>query len=413
MSTTRRLSICYAAPGHRLVGTSGATRNILALAAALSELADVTVVFRHVPRGAVPPALRVLAVEPGDRGDAHAVDDIAHGGLNPLDHLRYLGTLAAFARRPGHAFDVVLEKGWRLSGTLAAAFRRRGIPGVLVENDVRSWSEPIRDVRTAVKYLLHRIAEPVARRHWSRVPIIAETDELKTMLVARGADAARVDVIGLGVDHALFRPRDQAEARRALGLEAAGHVLVYVGAMDKYHDLGPVIEGLAAAAGPVRTAAGPVLHVVGDGCLRAECERLATRRGAAVAFHGRVPHASIPTYIAAADACVTAYRERAFPGATVPFSTLKVPEYMACARPVVGSAAGQARALLEHGISAVLFPNDVSAWARFFRDVPPREQLAEMGRAAAKAAESISWDRTAARYLDVCERVVAGRGRGR
>jgi glycosyltransferase involved in cell wall biosynthesis len=130
-----------------------------------------------------------------------------------------------------------------------------------------------------------------------------------------------------------------------------------------------------------------------------------------VRFHGRVPHPSVPTYIAAADACISAYREGAFPGGTVPFSTLKIPEYMACARPVLGNAAGDARRLLEHGISALLLPNEVAAWARLLAELPSREQLAEMGRAAAKAAESLSWARTAARYLEVCERAVETRGR--
>jgi glycosyltransferase involved in cell wall biosynthesis len=258
-----------------------------------------------------------------------------------------------------------------------------------------------------VKYGTHLVADAVARHHSRGVPIIAETDELKAMLIQRGAVADRVEVIGLGVDHRRFHPRDQGDARRALGLDVGATVFVYVGAMDKYHDLAPVIAGLATASPDTE------LHVVGDGNGRAECERLAAGLGAAVRFHGRVPHPSVPTYIAAADACIAAYRERTFVGDGVPFSTLKVPEYMACGRAVVGNAAGQARALLEHGISAFLFLNDVQSWSRFFTEVPSREQLAEMGRAAAKAAEVLTWERTAARYLDVCQAVATTRGRRR
>lgn len=399
-----RPSVCYAAPGHRLVPTAGTTRNMLSLAGALSEFADVTLAFRQAPGGGFG-AQRVLAIEPAGWDEDDAADGEAHRGLNPFDHLAYLRRLKAFARDCGQTFDVVLEKGWRLSGTLSAAFGRHGVPGVLVENDVRSWSETIRDVRTLVKYGVHVAAGTVARRHWTRMPIIAETDALKAMLVRRGAHPDRVEVIGLGVDHRLFRPRDQAEARRALGIDSSATVLVYVGAMDKYHDLAPVIEALAT------TAPGIEMHVVGDGTGRAQCQALAGRLGTRVRFHGRVAHESVPTHIAAADACVAAYQERAFPDGTVPFSTLKVPEYMACARPVVGNAAGQARVRLEQGISAFLFANDVASWTRFFAGLPGREQLAEMGRAAAKAAESLSWEHTAARYFEVCERVAAGGGR--
>lgn len=398
-----RLSICYAAPGHRLIPTAGTTRNMLSLADALSELADVTLAFRHVPEHWAA-AQRVLAIEPWGRYESDAADDVTQRGLNPVHHLAYVRAIGAFARDCADQFDVVLEKGWRLSGVLLSAFRRHGVPGVLVENDVRSWSEPIRDPRTALKYSLHVAGHALARRHWPRAPIIAETDALKAMLVQRGAAADRVEVIGLGVDHRLFRPRDQAGARRELGIELSVPVFVYVGGMDKYHELGPVIEGLSAAP------RGPELHIVGDGARRAECEGLARRLGVPVRFHGRVAHASVPDYVAAADACVAAYREEAFPGATVPFSTLKIPEYMACARPVIGNAAGQPRELLENGISAFLFRNDAAAWAAFFANLPTREQLAEMGRVAAKAVESLSWERTATRYMEVCERVAATRG---
>ena len=44
---TKRLSICYAAPGHTLVSTAGSARNILAAADALSAYGDVTVAFRE------------------------------------------------------------------------------------------------------------------------------------------------------------------------------------------------------------------------------------------------------------------------------------------------------------------------------------------------------------------------------
>jgi glycosyltransferase involved in cell wall biosynthesis len=401
---TARLSIAYAAPGHRLVPTAGPTRNMLCLADALSELADVTLVFRRAPEPRAG-GLRVLAIEPGLWGDDDAVDDVAQRGLNPIEHLAYMRRMRAFAESQGHAFDVVLEKGWRLSGALCATFTRLGVPGVLVENDVRPWWEPIRSARTLAKYGTHLIADAVARRHSRRLPIIAETEELRAMLVQRGAAPDRVEVIGLGVDHRRFHPRDQAYARRALGIDLTVPVFVYVGAMDKYHDLAPVIAGLATASPDTE------LHVVGDGNGRAECERLAVGVGAAVRFHGRVPHASVPAYITAADACIAAYRERTFVGDGVPFSTLKVPEYMACGRAVVGNAAGQARALLEHGISAILFANEAQSWSRFFADVPSREQMAEMGRAAAKAAEVLTWERTAARYYELCQAVAATRGR--
>jgi glycosyltransferase involved in cell wall biosynthesis len=374
---------------------------MLALADALGERADVTLAFRQVP-GGDRPGRPVLAIEPAAPAEGGA-DDVAVRGLDPLAHVAYVRRLDAFAREHAAAFDVVLEKGWRLSGRLLRAFRRHGVPGVLVENDARVWAEPIHDVRAVARYVLHLAARAATRRQWRGVPIIAETEELKAMLVGRGADPGQVAVVGLGVDHRLFRPLDQARARRDLGLDLAACVVLYVGAMDVYHDLEPVIEGLA------RAPRGPELHVVGDGTHRASCEALARRLGVAARFHGQVPHARVPVHIAAADACVAAYRDGAFPGGVVPFSTLKVPEYMACGRAVVGNAGGQARARLEHGVSGFLLANTAAAWADLFGALPSRDRLAAMGRAAARAAADLTWQSTAGHYLALCEQVAGVR----
>ena len=163
-----------------------------------------------------------------------------------LSHIAYLQALRSFSKQWANTYDLVLEKGWRLSGFLSAAFRLRGVPGVLVENDVRHWSEPVGDFRTVVKYILHRSAQFLTGFYSRRVPIIiAETDELKTMLVRqRGISPDKIAVVGLGVDHALFYPKDQESARKSLGISPAVTVLLYVGGMDKYHDLGPMIEAL-------------------------------------------------------------------------------------------------------------------------------------------------------------------------
>ena len=399
---SRRLSVCYAAPGHTLAPTAGGTRNILALAAALSEWADVAVAFRTVPALPGAPPFRVLPIEPGPAGGGGPGEDDAVRGVNPVRHLAYLRRLRAFARRWAPSFDVVLEKGWRLSGCLCAAFGRHHVPAVLVENDLRAWTGGVRDPRTAVKYVLHRAAERWVRAQARRVPVIAETEELKAALVrARGAAPDQVEVVGLGVDHALFRPREQAACRVALGLDPAPTLLLYVGGMDRYHDLGPVIDALAR----VRPCALELL-VVGDGGHRLAYEAAARGGGAPVRFVGRVPHPLVPRYIAAADLCIAPYRAAAFPGGAVTFSTLKIPEYMACARPVASIPSGHITRLVADGVSGFLFPNETAAWTSFLAAPPSRRQLAGMREAAAKAVESVSWSATAAGYLKVCRRLI-------
>jgi glycosyltransferase involved in cell wall biosynthesis len=398
----KRLSICYAAPGQNLVPTAGPTRNVLSVADALSEWADVTVAFRGITGPVATTTYRVIAIEPQRSTVSATGDDNATRGLHLLDHAGYCRRLRRFARQHAHAYDVVLEKGWRLSGYLLDGFRRRGMPGVLVENNVYVWSEPCMTALSLAKYLVHTAAEWAAGRCSRRASaIIAETEELKTLLVGRRrVPPELIEVVGLGVDHRVFRARAQDEARWMLNIRPDAMLLLYVGAMDEYHDLEPVIEALSSIGrGSIE------LHVVGDGEFRDRCERKARSGQVAATFHGRVSHSTVPEYIAAADLCIAPYRSRACAGGVVPFSTLKIPEYMACARPVVSVPGGPIQRLVEDGVSGFLFPNEAARWQVFLRGLPSRERLAAMGTAAARAVRSLSWQHTAGRYLEICERV--------
>jgi glycosyltransferase involved in cell wall biosynthesis len=404
MTAGRRLSVCYAAPGQNLLPSAGPTRNVLSVAEALSQWADVTVAFRRILRPVDSDAYRVVSIEPDAAGGTVHRDDNATRGFHPLQHLRYCRRLWSFARKEAGSFDVVFEKGWRLSGLLSQAFCHNGVPGILVENDVRLWTEPLDGFRQIGKYILHQAADIVAESCSRRVSrIAAETDELKAMLVEeRGVRPDRIQVIELGVDHSLFCPMDQASARSALGITPDALVMLYVGSIDEYHDLEALIDSLARVDGPSLE-----LHVVGDGEFRARLERRAKQSAVACRFHDPVEHALVPRYIAAADLCVAPYRTTAFHGGLVPFSTLKIPEYMACGRPVVSVPSPAIRRLVADGVSGFLFPNDTSSWVPFLEALPSRERLREMGSVAAHAVESVAWNRTARTYLDICEQLVA------
>jgi glycosyltransferase involved in cell wall biosynthesis len=375
---------------------------VLSVADELSQWADVTVAFRRIAQPIEARGYRVIAIEPGTSASTALGDDNAARGLHPFQHLSYCRELRSFARQNAGAIDVVLEKGWRLSGWLSLAFQRAGVPAVLVENDIRFWTEPLDNARQLAKYALHGLSHAVAA-HGSRraSAVIAETDELKAMLIERRrVHADRIRVIGLGVDHSLFRPIEQVFARRSFGVEPDAYVMVYVGAMDEYHDLAPVIDGLARSKAPV------TLHVVGDGEYKARYEEQAARAGVACRFYGRVPHDQVPRHIAAADLCIAPYRSDAFRDRQMTFSTLKIPEYMACARPVVGVPSARVETLVNNGVSGFVLPNDAPSWRAFLGSAPSRERLASMRPAAARAVESITWAGTAAEYLDVCERVI-------
>ncbi|MEO8464105.1 MAG: glycosyltransferase family 4 protein [Gammaproteobacteria bacterium] len=397
-----RLSICYAAPGHTLVASAGSTRNILAVAEALGEQADVTVAFRTVSDEIAAASFAVTEIERTNAVDARRRDDVAARGLNPLSHLVYCRTLNRFAATTAHEFDLVFEKGWRLSGYLALAFGRHGVPAILIENDARHWNEPVATLRQLAKYLAHLSAQRVAAYCSRRTPlIIAETAQLKTALVEqRHVAAERIEVVHLGVDHALFRPMDQARARAALGLSPNKILLIYVGGLDQYHDLSPMFLALCDG-----TIADLEILVVGDGEYRQRYESLAQKSAAAVRFIGKIGHERIPEYVAAADACLAPYHTKGFYKGEVSFSTLKIPEYMACARPVISVPSGHIRTLIENATTGILFDNGPREWRQFFESFPTREKLAEMGSRAAAKVASMSWRATARAYYEFGSRL--------
>jgi glycosyltransferase involved in cell wall biosynthesis len=380
-----------------LLSSAGSVRNILGTAAALSDWAEVTLAFRSIAEPLRPDRIHVEAIAPcGSEGSAR--DDVAARGLNPFGHLGYLRTLREFARRSAGHYDLVLEKGWRLSGYLARAFAAQGVPAILIENDARVWNGPVGTPRAAARFLAHCAAQAVAGYCSRRLPVIAaETEQLKSALVvARRIAPERISVVPLGVDHRAFRPQNLQAERSRLGMRADAVVMLYVGGMDQYHNLSPLLEALRRQA-----PAGLELHLVGDGEYRARYEELARGLPIAVVFHGQMPHAQVPDYIAAADVCLAPYHAAGFHQSEVAFSTLKIPEYMACERPVISVPSGNIRALITDGVNGFLFNNEVDSWCAFLGRFPGRDRLAVMGRAAGPAVEHLNWHATARRYLEL------------
>jgi len=372
-------------------------RNILSTAEALSESADVTLAFRHVAEPVSSAQFRVVEILPSE-SDGPVRDDVAARGLNPLSHFSYMRALHDFASRSAGAYDVVFEKGWRLSGYLCHAFAAYGVRSVLIENDARVWNEPVRTPRAGLKFLAHSTAQAVAGYCSRRSDAIAaETEQLKSALVAaRRIEPERITVVPLGVDHSIFHPRVRQEARSELGLAADATVMLYVGGMDQYHNLSPLLEALRNQA-----PANLELHLVGDGEYRRRYEQLALGLPVKVVFHGQVSHRRVPLHIAAADVCLAPYHTSGFYKGEVAFSTLKIPEYMACERPVISVPSGNIRALITDGVTGLLFNNDVASWSEFLARMPGRERLAGMGRLAGPAVAHLNWRATANKYLDL------------
>lgn len=391
--------MCYVVPGHDLLSSAGPTRNVINLARAMGAHADVAVAFRRLADANPPEGIRVLEIEPG--APPAGRDDSAVRGMGFGEFYRYLRALRRFVDRELGGFDVVLEKNWLLSGYVSYLRRRGGQLAIPIENIVPNPSY------AAGGQLLKRLRLHAGR--WlagyflrGAPLIIAETQYLRTAIARYWrVPLERIVVVDLGVDRTLFRPIDQAVARARLGIAPDKTILVYVGVLDRTHNLDPAITAFNA-----HRDRGIELHIVGDGPRRRDYEAMAASGSAAVVFHGLVPHQEVPWRIAVGDLCIAPYDSIAFPSGELGYATLKIPEYMSVGRAVVSVPSGRILDLVREGETGFLMANEAENWRRLLANLPSRERLRVMGAAAA-AVRLTSWGDTAAAYFSLCEKLMS------
>jgi D-inositol-3-phosphate glycosyltransferase len=195
------------------------------------------------------------------------------------------------------------------------------------------------------------------------------------------------------VEHAFFSPGPRAGARSALGL--GDHpVLLFVGRIQPLKGVDVAVAALAAL-----DDSDAVLVVVGgasgvDGPAEVErVHKLCADLGVAdrVRFVDPQPHHLLSTYYRAADVVLVPSRSESF--------GLVALEAAACGVPVVASAVGGLRTLVDHGRTGFLVEGrDPSAFAAYVAEVLDNPQLASsLGAAAASRARRYTWSTSAAR----------------
>ena len=129
-------------------------------------------------------------------------------------------------------------------------------------------------------------------------------------------------------------------------------------------------------------------------------------------FTGQVPYESVPLYIASMDVGVVPRNKAKYQKMGI--SSLKLREYFACGRPVVGSdISGVGDVLRDANAGIAVTPENIPESARaiisLLRDKALRE---EMGRNAREfALENLSWKNTTRQIIEAYKSVVKiGRG---
>jgi glycosyltransferase involved in cell wall biosynthesis len=198
-----------------------------------------------------------------------------------------------------------------------------------------------------------------------------------------------VVVIPNGVDAVRFNPSVSGE-ELGQGLGLAGHrVLLFVGALTRWHRYKGLDVLLSAVSLLNRAGEDVRLLVVGDGCLAPEYRSLANslRISKEVIFAGNVSDDDLPKYYACADILIVPSKDR-----SEGFG-LTILEANATGKPAIGSNVGGIPSVIEDGKNGKLVPpNDATALSETIREVLSSDALLDrLGRNARSIAEKHDW----------------------
>lgn len=334
--------------------------------------------FRYAPR-----RLRVLAHLPGGIPVALRRRPAAWLLVPAL-----LAAMAAATWRRAARTDLV-HANWAICGCIAGLVGRlRGLPVVTTlrgEDVTRGHRAGLQRfvLRACVRLSTRVVGVSEAMVQWLRAEFPQAADRI--VAIPNGVDPALLEI-------AVPRPRPDGVLR-----------VLSVGSLIPRKGMELIIGALAHLDEHVR------LRIVGDGPERDALHALALRLGVAerVEFSGAVAPQAMAGVYAEADLFVLASYSEGRPNVVV--------EALAAGLPVVATGIAGVRELISDGRSGLLVPPArtealAAAIARLVADVPLRRTLGAAGREQVVRA-GLTWDRAAARYLDLFHALAGPGGR--
>ena len=306
-----------------------------------------------------------------------------------------------------HKPDVLYERFNLLLPAGIWISRRFSLP-MLLEINAPLFEERARYDGLALKALA-RWSQRYAWRHADQV--LPVTQVLAETVASYGVDVKRITVIPNGINGARFsNAPDTLSAKRALGL-GTGLVLGFTGFVRDWHGLDQVIDMIAKdpPTGATKRGSssmadgvdnGRMLLVVGDGPARASLEAQAARLGISdrVRFTGIIGRDDVARYVAAFDIALQ-------PAVVAYASPLKLFEYLALGKAIIGPAQPNITEILTDGDNALLFdPADPTSMAqaidRLCSDPDLRARIADGARRTI-VDQKLTWLENAQRVVDL------------
>jgi D-inositol-3-phosphate glycosyltransferase len=239
----------------------------------------------------------------------------------------------------------------------------------------------------------------------SDVILASCTEEAQQFRRLYGEPPGRIEIVSPGVEHAFFAPGDCDGARRGLGLGDEPMILfvgriqplkgadVAVRALSQLNDRSTRLVIVGGASGP----GGPTEEV--------NLHKLVAELGLVdrVRFVAPQPHHLLSSWYRAADLVMVPSRSESF--------GLVALEAAACGTPVVASAVGGLRTLVEHGRTGFLVEGrDPAVFAAYADEILTNSALAwSFGVTAAARARRYTWSAAAQRLHDLCHELTVGR----
>lgn len=298
-----------------------------------------------------------------------------------------------------HPVDFIYERYTLFAAAGIRLAREFGVPHILEVNAPLAYEQE----KTRGMEMKALAAETERRIFRDTDRVIVVSRQLQEFVISCGVPPSRIQILPNSVDPRRFaKARGDHSVRAQLQLEDK-RVIGFVGSLKPWHGT----ETLLAAFHELHTTvANAHLLIVGDGPGRAQLENYAQMHdlNGAVTFTGNVPYDDIPHYIAAMDIAVAPYT----PSENFYYSPIKIFEYMAMGKPVVGGRIGQVEEVITNGETGVLFePGNIAALhaalAQLVSDSPLCRRLGENARAWVETERT--WDNNARQVVQIAESI--------
>ena len=239
--------------------------------------------------------------------------------------------------------------------------------------------------------------------------IIAVTPGIKASLESTyRIPGEKITVVPNGANTSLFKPLEQDECRKDLGLDTEAPYVCFVGNLAPWQG----VEYLVKAA-PLILTRHPDCRflIVGDGVMKNELLNLSRELGVEdrFIFTGVVPYDRVPVYINASNICAAPFILAR--NAKIGLSPLKLYEYMACGKPVVASAISGVADALEASKGGLSVPPEnpealAEAVSKLLENKDLRTNMGSKG--LSYVTENYSWYSVAKQVDRVCKSGLKG-----